>query len=42
MDTQQPALFSDDDVQTEGYAQPEPRDDDTAETEHDEPEAEAA
>lgn len=23
----QPALFTDDDVQTEGYAQPEPRDD---------------
>jgi len=26
----QPALFSDDDVQTEGYAQPEPRDDEDA------------
>lgn len=40
----QPALFTDDDVQTEGYAQPEPRDEDTAveETEHVEPEAEAA
>ena len=32
----QPALFTDDDVQTEGYAQPEPRDDEAAveETEH--------
>ena len=35
----QPALFTDDDVQTEGYAQPEPRhDEDTV----DETEAEAA
>jgi len=39
---EQPALFGDDDVQTEGFARPEPRDGDTDVAEGNEPGVEAA